>query len=146
MRREAPPPLIPCQSQHNSPRHSRHTRPLSESLPVNIVSRPGGTTVDRYAEFLQRQIDIDLEVLRSMREGAESGSSDSHYPTIFRGFRECELKARLLTLHLRCGGGGGPCDTAGVAFPPEDERGCATRAVLGLPYADRPGYLARWRP
>lgn len=102
--------------------------------------------MDRYAEFLRRQIDIDLEVLRSMREEAESGTSEAPYQTIFRGFRECELKARLLSMHLQCGAGKGPCDTAGGAFPPEDERGCATRAMLGLPYADRPGYRARWRP
>lgn len=102
--------------------------------------------MDRYAEFLRRQIDIDLEMLRSMRENAESGVSDCPYPSIFRGFRECELKARILTLHLDCGAGSGPCDLTGSAFPPEDDRGCATRAVLGLPYADRPGYLPRWRP
>lgn len=102
--------------------------------------------MDRLAEFLRRQIDIDLELLRSLREEAECGTSSLHYVTVFRGFRECESKARLLRKHLQCGAGEGPCDRIGESYRPEDERGCETRALISLPYADRPGYRQRWRP
>ncbi|CAM03000.1 hypothetical protein A8924_4116 [Saccharopolyspora erythraea NRRL 2338] len=102
--------------------------------------------MDRFADFLRRQIDIDLELLRWVREDAEAGSERGCYVSVIRGFRECELKTRLLRAHQWCGSGAGPCDQVGDAFPPEDERGCATRALLGLPYADRPGYAKRWRP
>lgn len=102
--------------------------------------------MDRFAEFLRRQIDIDLDMLRSLREEAESGTDDGRVHSLYRGFRECELKARLLRMHEHCGTGRGHCDRTGDTYPPEDERGCATRALLGLPYADRPGYRARWRP
>lgn len=103
--------------------------------------------VDRFARFLREQIDLDLDYLATAREGAESGSTGTEQPmSLYRGFRECELKARLLRLHEGCGAGSGPCDTLGCAFPPEDERGCVTRALLGLPYSDRPGYRMRWRP
>lgn len=98
--------------------------------------------MDRFADFLRRQIDIDLELLRLARERAEAGTG----PAPLRGFRECELKTRLLTAHRRCGSGSGPCDRLGESYPPEDERGCPTRALLGLPYTDRPGYAPRWRP
>jgi hypothetical protein len=105
------------------------------------------TAMDRFAEFLREQIDLDLERLRVMREEAESGTGDDCRPeTLLRGFRECELKARLLRQHERCGSGHGPCDRLGDTYPPEDERGCVTRALLGLPYTDRPGYRSRWRP
>lgn len=102
--------------------------------------------MNRFAEFLRRQIDIDLELLRWVREDVEAGNAKPCGGTVFRGFRECELKIRLLRQHQLCGSGTGPCDRLGEAYPPEDERGCATRALLGLPYADRPGYRARWRP
>ena len=102
--------------------------------------------MNRFAEFLRRQIDIDLELLRWVREDVEAGTAKTCGATVFRGFRECELKTRLLRLHQRCGSGDGPCDHLGQAYPPEDERGCTTRALLGLPYADRPGYRPRWRP
>ena len=103
--------------------------------------------MDRFAEFLREQIDIDLERLRVMREEAESGTGgDSRPEALLRGFRECEFKTRLLRAHQRCGSGRGPCDKLGENYPPEDERGCATRALLGLPYTDRPGYRSRWRP
>lgn len=101
--------------------------------------------MNRFAEFLRKQIDVDLELLRWAREDAESGTH-TRWRYVLRGFRECELKTRLLRMHQRCGSGGGPCDGAGEAYPPEDERGCETRAVLGLPYTDRPGYRPRWRP
>lgn len=99
-----------------------------------------------FADFLHQQINIDLELLRWVREDAEAGTPRRCWITVTRGFRECELKTRLLHLHQRCGTGTGPCDGAGEAYPPEDERGCHTRAALGLPYADRPGYKPRWRP
>jgi uncharacterized protein DUF6221 len=102
--------------------------------------------MDRFALFLRRQLDIDLELLRRAREDAETGSTPACLITPIRGFRECELKTRLLATHHHCGTGRGPCDTLGESYPPEDERGCPTRALLGLPYADRPGYIARWRP
>lgn len=103
--------------------------------------------MDRFAVFLRQQIDLDLERLRSMREEAESGPGDDFRPDeLLRGFRECELKTRLLRAHEKCGSGQGPCDKLGETYPREDERGCATRALLGLPYTDRPGYRSRWRP
>ncbi|MCX2732676.1 DUF6221 family protein [Saccharopolyspora sp. NFXS83] len=103
--------------------------------------------MNRFAEFLRRQIDIDLELLRWAREDLEAGTTTTRCGgSVFRGFRECELKTRLLRLHQHCGVGGGPCDELGQTYPPEDERGCTTRALLGLPYSDRPGYRARWRP
>ncbi|MGP4016066.1 DUF6221 family protein [Saccharopolyspora sp. 5N708] len=102
--------------------------------------------MDRFVQFLRRQLDIDLELLRLAREDAETGAGRACLITPIRGFRECELKTRLLAAHHHCGSGGGPCDTLGESYPPEDERGCPTRALLGLPYADRPGYASRWRP
>lgn len=102
--------------------------------------------MNRYTEFLRRQIDIDLELLRRDREDEESGTTRNRTTTIRRGFRECELKTRLLHEHQHCGTGHGPCDHLGRTYPPEDERGCHTRALLGLPYTDRPGYRPRWRP
>lgn len=106
--------------------------------------------MDRFTEFLRRQVDIDLELLRRAREDEESGTKQCTSPhcttAVHRGFRECELKTRLLHDHQRCGTGHGPCDRLDEAYPPEDERGCPTRAALGLPYTDRPGYRARWRP
>jgi len=109
--------------------------------------RGKGATMNRFADFLRRQIDIDLEILRVLREQAESaGTAECRPISLFRGFRECELKARLLRMHEHCGSGQGFCDRVGATYPPEDERGCATRALLGLPYADRPGYRSRWRP
>lgn len=102
--------------------------------------------MDRFADFLRRQVDIDLELLRTMREDGEVGKSDPYLPNVYRGFRECELKSRLLTLHQDCGSGGGRCDELQQTYEPEDERGCETRAILGVPYSDRPGYQGRWRP
>ncbi|WP_228717654.1 DUF6221 family protein [Allosaccharopolyspora coralli] len=115
-----------------------------EFEPMCQHSPPGS---DRFGRFLREQIDRELDSLRTVRENTESGSGDVlPHLSLFRGFRECELKSRLLRMHLRCGTGEGPCDTIGAVFPPEDERGCLTRALLGLPYSDRPGYLPRWRP
>lgn len=105
--------------------------------------------MDRFAEFLRRQIDIDLELLSMLRADTEAGTAKSEKSDGFpglRGFRECELKTRMLALHQYCGSGNGPCDRVGDAYLPEDERGCLTRAILGLPYTDRPGYRPRWRP
>jgi hypothetical protein len=102
--------------------------------------------MDRFVQFLRRQLDIDLELLRQAREDAETGAGRACLLTPIRGFRECELKTRLLATHRCCGSGSGPCDRLGESYPPEDERGCLTRALLGLPYADRPGYVSRWRP
>ncbi|MDA3645446.1 DUF6221 family protein [Saccharopolyspora indica] len=102
--------------------------------------------MDRFAQFLHRQLDIDLELLRRARQDAETGTHHTCLITPIRGFREYELKTRLLTTHQRCGTGEGPCDELGESYPPEDERGCPTRALLGLPYTDRPGYASRWRP
>ena len=102
--------------------------------------------MNRFAEFLRRQINIDLELLRWKREDEESGTAKRCDLSVHRGFRECELKTRLLRVHQQCGSGDGPCDQLGQVYPPEDERGCPTRALLGLPYADRPGYRPRWRP
>lgn len=102
--------------------------------------------MNRFGEFLRKQITLDLEVLKLLRERTESGTSDCSHTHIVRGFRECELKARLLGIHEQCGTGGGPCDELGHAYHVTDERGCATRAVLGLPYIDRPGYRPWWRP
>lgn len=106
-----------------------------------------GAPMDRFADFLRRQVDIDLELLRTMREDVEVGKADHPYlPTVYRGFRECELKTRLLRLHQDCGSGSGSCDALEQTYPPDDERGCPTRAILGVPYSDRPGYQDRWRP
>ena len=102
--------------------------------------------MDRFADFLRRQIGTDLEKLRTMREDAEVGNSEMYPPNVFRGFRECEVKTRLLCMHEKCGTGNGPCDVIGQAFPLPDERGCQTRAILGMIYSDRPGYQARWQP
>ncbi len=102
--------------------------------------------MDRFAEFLRAQIDADLNNLQTLREQIEQGSSEEPYVDVVRGFRECELKSRLLRMHHDCGRGSGPCDRAGTAYPSEDERGCPTRALIGLPYTDRTGYRQRWRP
>ncbi|MEB3370879.1 DUF6221 family protein [Saccharopolyspora mangrovi] len=101
----------------------------------------------RFVQFLRRQIDIDLELHSQARQDEETGNAP-HRCLIgpLRGFRECELKTRLLTQHHHCGSGQGPCDTLGNSYPREDERGCPTLALLGLPYTDRPGYAQRWRP
>ncbi len=103
-------------------------------------------STDHYGTFLREQITLDIEVLTSIRQRAEHGAVTCSPVVIARGFRECELKSRLLGAHQRCGTGHGPCDQIGEVYHPDDERGCTTRAVLGLPYADRPGYRARWRP
>lgn len=102
--------------------------------------------MDRLVEFLRKRILRDLETLTSLREEVESASSTVTYTCVVRGFRECEVKARLLDVHQRCGAGGGPCDRTGEAYRSEDERGCFTRAMLGLPYSDDPEYRSWWRP
>jgi hypothetical protein len=123
---------VSSRDPRRAPAHSSHGREPAANV---------------FAEFLRQQIDIDLERLRQLREHIESGTAEDHHPeTLLRGFRECELKTRLLRMHDHCGHGTGLCDRTGDSFPPEDERGCATRALLGLPYIDRPGYQARWRP
>ncbi|GAA2352269.1 hypothetical protein GCM10009854_32790 [Saccharopolyspora halophila] len=106
--------------------------------------------MNRFVRFLRRQLDIDLELLRQARHDEETGKATAQpnagVLTAIRGFRECELKTRLLTIHQHCGAGSGPCDTLEDTYPREDERGCPTKAFLGLPYTDRPGYQPRWRP
>ncbi|MFC7340344.1 DUF6221 family protein [Saccharopolyspora griseoalba] len=106
--------------------------------------------MDRFVRFLRRQLDIDLELLRQARHDEETGKTAppaaAAVLTSLRGFRECELKTRLLTTHQHCGTGTGPCDTLKETYPEQDERGCPTKALLGLPYTDRPGYQQRWRP
>ncbi|ASU78610.1 hypothetical protein CDG81_10350 [Actinopolyspora erythraea] len=102
--------------------------------------------MDRFREFLRTQILHDLERLTDARRDGESGTNTCSTAHVTRGFRECELKARILDQHRYCGTGHGPCDVLNTSFPHEDERGCLTRALLGLPYNDRPGYHHRWRP
>lgn len=103
--------------------------------------------MDRFVQFLRRQIHIDLELHGQDRHHEENGNA-VHRCHIGpqRGFRECELKTRVLTQHHDCGTGRGPCDVLGDSYPPDDQRGCPTLALLGLPYVDRPGYASRWRP
>lgn len=102
--------------------------------------------MDRFSEFLQRQITLDIEALSSIRHRVELGATKCSPLLLARGFRECEAKSRILGTHQHCGSGHGPCDALGEVYHPDDERGCITRAVLGLPYTDRPGYRPRWRP
>lgn len=127
---------------------------MSQSVAVRARPRaaaptdnaPPGSNVDRFGEFLRNQIMLDLERLTTSRQRNEAGTADHPGREIGRGFRECEFKARILELHRHCGAGHGPCDQLGTAYPTEDERGCPTRAGLGVPYNDRAGYRHRWRP
>jgi hypothetical protein len=108
--------------------------------------------MDRFVRFLRHQLDIDLELLRQARHDEETGTTNPPAAgavlTSLRGFREWEIKTRLLVTHQHCGAGNrtGPCDALGDTYPEQDQRGCPTKALLGLPYTDRPGYQQRWRP
>ncbi|SDP94035.1 hypothetical protein SAMN04487905_11577 [Actinopolyspora xinjiangensis] len=91
--------------------------------------------MDRLREFLRTQIPHDL-----------AGTDTCSTTHITRGFRECELKAKILDQHRHCGTGHGPRDILNTSSPPRGRTRMPHRARLGLPYNDRPAYHHRWRP
>jgi hypothetical protein len=64
-----------------------------------------------------------------------------------RVLAECEAKRRIVELHTTVDGAIYPtCDCCGLYGEADVDWPCPTLRLLALPYADRPGYRAEWRP
>lgn len=128
-----------------------------ERIARAATSGPWSVNDESYAEWI---IAADgTEVVAGGRWGGEASVFEStedalhiaeHDPA--RELREIDAKRRLLDEHQDVNGGScGTCVDGQWGYPTHGGSSpqrfpCRTLRLLGLPYADRPGFQESWRP
>ena len=104
--------------------------------------------MDDVITWLRAQIDEDEQMLRGLDStalnGIDSTAGDDVRAYVERGLAEVDAKRSIAGLHMPIDGLCPECRYRRPNTPAPAP--CPTLRLLALPYADRPGYRAEWRP